>query len=361
MEGDVLQQGVTRHAALIARLGDAVCLVAAGQQSHTVAQWSFLSSWWRCVVWTLKDVGTHARNDRAAGAANKHVKERNHKAQTTSAKWHRTFGDASPGTSASTVMSVLYRFISHFYFYKLVASTGLQAAPRARHRLGSLQLISITTAPLVAAPLLHAQWPAPHLVAAAAAVRHCPSAGRLLHSVFQRGMATNQALLLHAGVLGSGLLSGLYFIFSFCVMPSLNAQPPASAITTMNTINTIIVNPPFMLFFMGTPLACAALLWSCLKEGIGTSLDNKLMTAGALTLLLGEFMLTLLIHIPKNDALAAYVAGSVSDASTWAEYYSSWTAWNHVRMLASILTVVQLASALELRAARLAVLHPIQM
>jgi hypothetical protein len=32
-----------------------------------------------------------------------------------------------------------------------------------------------------------------------------------------------------------------------------------------------------------------------------------------------------------------------------------------VRMLASILTVVQLASALELRAARLAVLHPIQM
>jgi hypothetical protein len=75
MEGDVLQQGVTRHAALIARLGDAVCLVAAGQQSHTVAQWSFLSSWWRCVVWTLKDVGTHARNDRAAGAANTSKKE----------------------------------------------------------------------------------------------------------------------------------------------------------------------------------------------------------------------------------------------------------------------------------------------
>jgi hypothetical protein len=75
MEGNVLQQGVTRHAALIARLGDAVFLVAAGQQSHTVAQWSFFSSWWRCVVWTLKDVGTHARNARAAGAANTSKKE----------------------------------------------------------------------------------------------------------------------------------------------------------------------------------------------------------------------------------------------------------------------------------------------
>ena len=30
--------------------------------------------------------------------------------------------------------------------------------------------------------------------------------------------------LLHAGVLGSGVLSGVYFIFSFCVMKSLDAQ-----------------------------------------------------------------------------------------------------------------------------------------
>ena len=173
-------------------------------------------------------------------------------------------------------------------------------------------------------------------------------------------MTANQLLLLHAGVLGSGLLSGLYFIFSFCVMPSLNAQPPASAIATMNTINTIIVNPPFMLVFMGTPLICATLLWSCLKEGISTSLDNKWTTTGALTLLLGEFMLTLIVHIPKNDALANYI-GSLSDASVWAEYYTSWTPWNHVRMLASILTVVQLAWALQLRAARLAVVQPTQM
>ena len=128
----------------------------------------------------------------------------------------------------------------------------------------------------------------------------------------------------------------------------------------MNAINTVIVNPPFMLVFMGTPIVCALLLHSAVKEGIGSSLDNKLTTAGALVLLLGEFLLTLAVHIPKNDALAAYTGGS--DVATWANYYTTWTAWNHVRMLASIAAMALLSSALHVRAARLAsVVRPTQM
>ena len=71
-------------------------------------------------------------------------------------------------------------------------------------------------------------------------------------------------------------------------------------------------------------------------------------------LLLGEFVLTIAVHIPKNDALAAYAPGSASDdAATWAEFYTTWTAWNHVRMVASLATVVQFALALFYRGARL--------
>ena len=162
-------------------------------------------------------------------------------------------------------------------------------------------------------------------------------------------------LMLQAGVLGSGLLGGLYFIFSFCVMRALNMQPPASAIATMNDINTVIVNPPFMLVFMGTPLVCAWLLHQCVKEGIGATLENKLSAAGATILLVAEFFLTLSVHIPKNDALAAYALGSGSDASTWAQYYRTWTAWNHVRLAASVATVVLLSSALRVRGERPAV------
>jgi len=170
-----------------------------------------------------------------------------------------------------------------------------------------------------------------------------------------------QSVLLQAGVLGSGVLSGLYFIFSFCVMGALNAQPPEVAIATMNTINLVIVNPPFMLVFMGTPIVSGWLLFTCFKEGLGASLDNKCTAAGALVLLLGEFLLTAVVHVPKNDGLAAYTVGSAADASIWAAYYTTWTAWNHVRMLASMATVVLLSSALQLRAARLTVEQPTEM
>ena len=163
-------------------------------------------------------------------------------------------------------------------------------------------------------------------------------------------------ILLQAGVVGAGLLSGLFFIFSFCVMKALNTQPPASAIATMNSINAVIVNPPFMLVFMGTPIVCAVLLGFCINEGFGVSIDNKLAAAGSLVLLIGEFVLTLAVHIPKNNALAAYLPGSSGndDLSTWAKYYITWTAWNHVRMMASVATVALLSSALQLRATRLA-------
>ena len=224
-----------------------------------------------------------------------------------------------------------------------------------------------TAPPLVvlAAPLLHAQHlvRAPQLLAAAAIVRKGPPfihlrARQLLPHVRARMASFDPGqLLLHVGLLGSGVLSGLYFIFSVCVMTALNEQPAASALSTMNKINAVIVNPPFLLVFIGTPLVCALLLGVCVREGVGASLDNKLAVTGALVLLLGEFLLTLVVHIPKNDALAAHTPGSRSDSAVWADYYASWTAWNHIRMLASMATVVCMSSALQQRAARLAVVR----
>ena len=122
----------------------------------------------------------------------------------------------------------------------------------------------------------------------------------------------------------------------------------------MNSINVVIVNPKFIAAFMGTPLICCWLVAEALAVGVGSSTDVALMFGGALTLIVGEFLETLVCHIPKNDALAAHKGGN--DADVWARYYTSWTAWNHVRMLASMITVACLSYALQERAARLAVL-----
>ena len=51
----------------------------------------------------------------------------------------------------------------------------------------------------------------------------------------------NRQVLTGLGTLGSGVLSGLYFIFSFCVMDALNQQGPANAIA-----NICVDLPPSM-------------------------------------------------------------------------------------------------------------------
>ena len=91
------------------------------------------------------------------------------------------------------------------------------------------------------------------------------------------------------------------------------------------------------------------MLRNCVKEGLGSSAENSCTAAGAAVLLLGEFLLTLAVHIPKNNALAAHTVGSANDAVVWAEYFTSWTAWNHVRMAASMAATVLLSAALAVR------------
>ena len=154
--------------------------------------------------------------------------------------------------------------------------------------------------------------------------------------------------LLLGAILGAGLLSGLYFIFSVAVMPALDARPPADAVATMQTINEVIINPPFMAVFVGTPLLCAALLILVAQEGCGAA-GNALAAAGALVLLLGEFLVTAVANVPMNNALAASRGDA---AAAWRGYSAPWTAWNSVRFLASLLAAALFSWALRHRASR---------
>ena len=54
--------------------------------------------------------------------------------------------------------------------------------------------------------------------------------------------------------LGSGLMAGLFFIFSVFIMAALGRLPPASGIAAMQSINVIILNGMFLSVFMGTAL-----------------------------------------------------------------------------------------------------------
>jgi uncharacterized membrane protein len=132
---------------------------------------------------------------------------------------------------------------------------------------------------------------------------------------------------------GTGLIAGFFFAFSACVMRTLARLPPPQGIAVMQSINITVINPLFLSLFFGTALACTCLtVFSLLdRQGSGTGL----LLAGSLFYLLGAIVVTALFNIPRNERLAAVDPHSDEGARIWSAYLREWTAWNHVRTVAS--------------------------
>jgi uncharacterized membrane protein len=133
------------------------------------------------------------------------------------------------------------------------------------------------------------------------------------------------------GVIGSGLMGGLYFAFSTSVMPALRRLPPAAGAEAMQQVNRVILNPLFYLVFMGTALVCLLLV-------IGAPFSGRAGTVwiviGALLYLAGNTGLTMVVNVPMNNRLDAANPLTDQGGAIWADYLNRWTAWNHVRALA---------------------------
>jgi uncharacterized membrane protein len=137
--------------------------------------------------------------------------------------------------------------------------------------------------------------------------------------------------------LGTALMAGLFFAFSVSVMRALASRPAAEGIAAMQAINRAILNPVFLVVFIGTALASVATLFS----------GNAWLLAGGALYLAGAFGVTALFNVPRNNALARASAGDPESARLWADYLATWTAWNHVRTAASLAALALLIIGLS--------------
>jgi uncharacterized membrane protein len=112
----------------------------------------------------------------------------------------------------------------------------------------------------------------------------------------------------------------------------------------MQSINVAVMTPWFMGVFMGVTLTSLALTVLGLA-GLHRP-GGALLLAGGLLYLAGTFLVTAVVHVPRNDALAAAVPTSAGGASLWASYLAVWTAWNHVRTIAALASSACLVVAL---------------
>jgi uncharacterized membrane protein len=151
------------------------------------------------------------------------------------------------------------------------------------------------------------------------------------------------ALTLLAG-LGCGLMAGFFFAFSVVIMKALARLPTAQGIAAMQSINVVVINPWFLGAFLGTAPACLLLAVSALLAWHRPG--SAFLFAGSLVYLVGTILVTRVFHLPRNDVLAAVDPASPAGASVWADYVTSWTAWNHLRTAAPLAAAVLLTIAL---------------
>jgi uncharacterized membrane protein len=150
-------------------------------------------------------------------------------------------------------------------------------------------------------------------------------------------MSTVSLMTLTCAV-GCGLVAGFFFSFSVVVMGALGKIAPAHGIEAMQSINVVVLNPLFFTAFFGTAAVC---VWAIITALTRWHAPRALLwLAGGAIYLLGVIVVTMRFNVPQNNALAALPAASPEAAKLWAHYLSSWTAWNHVRTIAPLVSAV---------------------
>jgi uncharacterized membrane protein len=155
-------------------------------------------------------------------------------------------------------------------------------------------------------------------------------------------MARLYTVLTFASALGALLISGAFFAFSNFIMPAFARIPAGQSMPAMQSINITVLNPLFLSLFLA-PGILMVLLATMAFFG-----DENVVRpiAAAVIYVIGCIGVTMMLNVPLNDALAAADAQSEQGAKFWAGFLVSWTFWNHVRTIASLVAGAVLISAL---------------
>jgi uncharacterized membrane protein len=147
-------------------------------------------------------------------------------------------------------------------------------------------------------------------------------------------------LLTLISALGTGLVAGTFYAFSTFVMRALGRLPPAQGIAAMQAINVAVINPWFLIVFLGTAATCAVVAFQGML--ISDERAGLFMLGGSGLYLIGAFLLTMAANVPLNNWLAKIEPAGADSAERWSRYVRYWTLSNHVRTMAAFLAMLLL-------------------
>ncbi|MGX9788524.1 anthrone oxygenase family protein [Mycobacterium sp. MMS18-G62] len=148
----------------------------------------------------------------------------------------------------------------------------------------------------------------------------------------------------------SAVAGGMMYAFSTFVMRGLDRTGPVDAITAMRGINAEAnSNAAFLLAYFGATILALV---------VGVIAVIQLRQPGSVWLLVGAILaivgaiITMAVNVPLNNHLDTVnpVGLSPADAAReWQAYFSTWTAWNHVRTATGVIAAALMLVGLRYR------------
>ncbi|WP_245746411.1 anthrone oxygenase family protein [Nocardia altamirensis] len=152
-------------------------------------------------------------------------------------------------------------------------------------------------------------------------------------------------LLVAAAAITTALTAGVFFDFSFVIMPGLRELPAAQGIEAMQAFNRTAVTPPLMLLMFGTAALCVVVMVRAVMKWDRWS--SPLILAAVAAFLLAVVLITGGANVPVSAKVDALVPSAADSAARWDDLFTQWVWWNHARVLTSVAAAVGFIAALR--------------
>ncbi|TWF45301.1 putative membrane protein [Chitinophaga polysaccharea] len=146
-------------------------------------------------------------------------------------------------------------------------------------------------------------------------------------------------IILILATVSTGLITGLLFGFLIAINPAFTRLPDAPYIVAMQAINRVIVNPLFILNFLGAGILLP--LAAFIQGSWWLWLAAALYAFGVLGVTIGG-------NIPLNNVLDKFpldTATPEAAASARAAFASTWNKWHVIRTCAALLAFISAVAA----------------
>lgn len=153
-------------------------------------------------------------------------------------------------------------------------------------------------------------------------------------------MSDFRTAVLFAAVLTTGLSAGLFYVWSYSVMPGLGRSSDRSFVEAFQGMNKAMMNGWFALSFGG------AMIFLLLAGGLLLGADGDQRSKAlpwviaAVVLYVAMLVITFAVNVPLNDELdAAGAVDQIKDLAALRERMEDrWVRWNNVRSVVSVLS-----------------------